>query len=388
MSKINSTTSRRKLAPRREPYWHREREGGFVGYRKLPEGEGTWIARWRDDEGRQRYHALGTIVDTESRHAFDAAIAKAREWFDSCAAGVDPDVATVADACKAYVSKLKRESGAAKADRAAADFRRLVDDDPIAKVDLRSLRDRHVEAWRERTATRPVKVGRGKALRDRPRAPATVNRDLVPLRAALNLALDRKLVPSDLAWRVALRPLKDADRRREVYLDRADRKRLIESAGSELAPFLRGLSLLPLRPGALAALNVADFNARTMSLRVGVDKAGGERRIALPPMTVGFLSEQARNKTPAAPLIARTDGGRWVKDRWKRAVKAAVEEAKLPAAITAYALRHSVITDLVTGGLPILTVAQISGTSVAMIERFYGHLQQRHAAEALGALAL
>jgi hypothetical protein len=40
-----------------------------------------------------------------------------------------------------------------------------------------------------------------------------------------------------------------------------------------------------------------------------------------------------------------------------------------------YTMRHSVISDLVHDGLDLLTVAQISGTSVAMIERHYGHLR-------------
>ncbi len=51
-------------------------------------------------------------------------------------------------------------------------------------------------------------------------------------------------------------------------------------------------------------------------------------------------------------------------------------------------MRHSVITDLVTGGLDLLTVALLSGTSVAMIERHYGHLRAEHAAPALATLAL
>jgi site-specific recombinase XerD len=51
-------------------------------------------------------------------------------------------------------------------------------------------------------------------------------------------------------------------------------------------------------------------------------------------------------------------------------------------------MRHSVITDLVTGGLDLLTVALLSGTSVAMIERHYGHLRAEHAAAALATLAL
>ena len=43
-------------------------------------------------------------------------------------------------------------------------------------------------------------------------------------------------------------------------------------------------------------------------------------------------------------------------------------------------MRHSVISDLVHDGLDLLTVAQISGTSVAMIERHYGHLRGEVAA--------
>ena len=39
-------------------------------------------------------------------------------------------------------------------------------------------------------------------------------------------------------------------------------------------------------------------------------------------------------------------------------------------------------------GAPLLTIAQISGTSVDMIEKHYGHLVQERAAEALAGLAL
>jgi len=46
-----------------------------------------------------------------------------------------------------------------------------------------------------------------------------------------------------------------------------------------------------------------------------------------------------------------------------------------------------VITDLIRARLPALTVAQLSGTSVAMIERHYGHLVRNHAEEALARLA-
>ena len=55
-------------------------------------------------------------------------------------------------------------------------------------------------------------------------------------------------------------------------------------------------------------------------------------------------------------------------------IKGAVNSANPPGAVAAYTLRHSVITDLIRVRLHALMVAQLSGTSVAMIERHYGHL--------------
>jgi site-specific recombinase XerD len=69
-------------------------------------------------------------------------------------------------------------------------------------------------------------------------------------------------------------------------------------------------------------------------------------------------------------------------------MEAAAAIAGLPPGTVLYTLRHSTITDLVVGGLDLLTVAQLSGASVEMIERHHGHLRADHAAEALARLAL
>ena len=87
-------------------------------------------------------------------------------------------------------------------------------------------------------------------------------------------------------------------------------------------------------------------------------------------------------------LFMRVGGGTWDRNTWGDAIEDAVKAAQLPAGTTAYTLRHSTITDLVTAGLPLLTVAQISGTSAEMIERHYGHLVRDAAVKALEALAL
>ncbi len=74
------------------------------------------------------------------------------------------------------------------------------------------------------------------------------------------------------------------------------------------------MSLLPMRPGAVAAFNVANFDNRLNSLMIGKDKAGKDRKITLPASTAAFFAEQTKEKTPGAPLFARAVGSAWNKD--------------------------------------------------------------------------
>ena len=122
-------------------------------------------------------------------------------------------------------------------------------------------------------------------------------------------------------------------------------------------------------PGLWPSSRLATSTGRLKVLKIGQDKSGKDRRIKLPNVTAEFFETASKDKLPTAPLLSRADGKAWNKDAWKGPVKAAVEAAKLPDGTTAYTLRHSVISDLVHDGLDLLTVAQISGTSVAMIER-------------------
>ncbi len=228
--------------------------------------------------------------------------------------------------------------------------------------------------------------GTGDAMTRR-RSAATINRYMVPLRAALNLALSDGYALSALAWQGALKPM-EANGRRNVYLDRGQRRALLETLPEDIKPFITALCLLPIRPGALAHLRVSDFDSRQNALLIHHDKAGAGRSILLPDATAKHLHASARGKLPAAPLFARWDGKAWDKEMWKKPVKEGMRAAGLPEAASAYTLRHSVITDLVTEGLDLFTVAQLSGTSVAMIEKHYGHLQRDRAAKALAGLSL
>jgi integrase len=382
---LSRVKHREALAPRREPYWHRLRPGCFVGYRpSARSGAGTWIARaYDEDGGGYRLKALGDFGVFLAKDKFAAAKTEAETFAAKVEAGgeVQSAIVTVEDACRAYASDDSERD---------ARFRRYVYSDPIAKVKLAKLRRHHTRAWRERLAACPALVSRRKKGEPvtRPRAPASVNRDQAALRTALGRFLAVGAPGSEGAWQEPLKPIKNAVKRRTLYLSRDQRRALLQNVTIEAEPFVRALCLLPLRPGAVAALTVAEFDTNTSELTVGKDKAGNNRRIVIPEAAARLFASQAKDKRTSDSLFMRRNGRAWDSDTWKHPISAAAKEAKLPSGVSAYTLRHSVITDLVGAGLPLLTVAQISGTSAEMIERHYGHLARDAAVEALAGLTL
>lgn len=390
-TKIDTVTARSKLKLSREPYWQRVTKGFYVGFRKMSlNSSGTWLIRLVEENGQKTVRSLGTLEDCAQHARFDRAVESAREWLAERTrvnVAVPKSEHTVLDACDAYVERVRELKGDKPANDLKGRYQRWILPDPIHSVQLVALTREHFTQFRRRVAATPVKVG--KSGRERERSKDTVNRDIAALRAALNHALEERLVTTDFSWRASLKAYKNVSKRRNLYLDREQRRALIAHVRTDdIAGFLRALSVLPLRPGALASLTVQDFDHRLHVLRIGTDKSGADRKIKLPTTTAKLFEQVDRNGPPTAPLLARADGQAWNKDSWKKPIKDAATKAGLPACTTAYTLRHSVITDLVHDGLDLLTVAQLSGTSVAMIEKHYGHLRSEVATEALARLAL
>lgn len=381
---LSKVSNRERLKAQREPHWHCLRAGCYVGFRPSTMGrKGTWIAR-AYDEDKRRYSSksLGDFGTLPAQAMFAAAKQATEAFAEVIETGGEarPKIQTVRDACEDY-AKTRPE--------AASRFKRNVYETPLAKVRLGKLRKRHLEDWRKALEAKPALVSRNKGgeTRTRKRAPSSINRDMAVLRAALSQFVAPGTPKTEGAWQEALKAIPNADGRRTLYLDEAQRVRLIKAASAEIAPFIRAMCLLPLRPGALSKLTVADFDKRTSELTIGQDKNGKPRRIKLQPQAVALFTAQATRKLPAAPLFMRDNGKAWDKNTWKVAIRQAAKAAKLPSETTAYTLRHCTITDLVRRNLPLLTIAQISGTSAEMIERHYGHLTSDAAVEALATLA-
>jgi integrase len=380
LSKVGNRTA---LKPRREPYWQKLANGQYLGFRLLtPASTGSWSARaYEPTTKKQLFQALGDFSHLQASERFGAASEAARKWFRHLDGGGSAEAITVGDACRQY---------AALHSEVEVRFKRYVYEDPIAKVPLQKLTEPLVRAWRARLASLPAVVSKKRdgTVTTRQRAAATLNRDMVPFRAALNMAQASGYVLSNLAWKRALEPA-PANGRRNTYLDKSQRAALVGAIEAEdIRTFVHGLCLLPLRPGAMASLRVCDFDPRRGELLVHADKTGAGRRILLPKETITLFTELSKGQASDAPLFRRADGRKWDKDSWKGPIRKAAEQADLPDSVSAYTLRHSTITDLVQGGLDLLTIAQVSGTSVAMIEKHYGHLQGKRAAQALAALAI
>ena len=384
---ISTVTARAKLKPRREPYWFRITMGFYLGFRKMTAtSEGTWNFRAMDvTTQKEVFKTMGNFSELPAHQRFDAAQTEAMTHVEHIGKGGIIKPKTIRDVCESYVNQQRQNKTASAAKDAEKRFNSYVlDNERFAALELSKLTPAHIDSWRKALAKRPTTSGGN---RGEKRTASTLNRDMTPFRAALNHAFEESWVTSDFAWRGKLKPIEDADKKRELYLDKDQRTKFISMAAPDLALFLRGMAMLPVRPGALSTLTVGDFDKRLMTLQIKVDKTG-TRKIKLPAATADVFALTAKDKLPSAPLFARSNGSAWNKDSWKYPVKDAATAANMPEGTTAYTLRHSVISDLVHGGLDLLKVAQISGTSVRMIEKHYGHLRGEIAANALASLVL
>ena len=390
-TKIDTVTARDSLKARHAPYWQKIRAECHLGYRKTTAtSSGAWIARYRDSDGKYQLSSLGSLDTLPNNQRYDAAVKLAEKIFNHRNAGGSAVGITVGEACDRYVQKQRDEGKEVAAKDLEVRFKRWMHSDKkLSGTPLLKLTQGMVNDWRN-TLTKTKAIPQDKdTTATQPRAASTINREMAVFKAALNLAMRDGYATSDTAWKYKLTPIKNATGRRDCYLDATQRRALIASAQSDLSALLRALSLVPFRPGAMAALTAGSFDKRLGVLTVGKDKSGADRKINLPPATSAFFAEQAANKLPSAPLLSQASGKFWDKDAWKKPFKRAAAAAKLPNDATAYALRHSTITDLIAlHHLDTMTVAQLSGTSVMMIEKHYGHLLRDHAANALALLAL
>jgi integrase len=362
---LSTKSARARLNHRREPYWTQIGRGSYLGFRS---GAGTWIARYRDGDGKQHYQSLG------EHEEFTIAKEQAERWLSQVTKGAHraPSRGTVRDALSGYVRHLRSIGRRTTAWDVGQRFRLTVPrSGEFGRKKLEDTRREDFETWRN-----GLRKGR---------QPRSVNRQVRAVVAALNWAVkDGGFVGNREAWKLT-HLVDDGEESTPVFLTPEQRDRLIAAASPTAAALLTGFRHTGARPSELAKATVADFDAKggtvTLSHRKGRGAKFRSRATQLDDEGVKFFKAQTRGKLPKAPLITNEAGGHFTDQQWCREIELAIIAAnktarkpaqRIPAGASAYSFRHTRISELLQlYGIDPLTTAQQTGTSIAMIERFY-----------------
>lgn len=402
--KIDSRSARARLPGRREPYWTVLSAGCALGYRKGVKG-GTWIARFRGDDGRQHYGPLGAADDARdpdglSVFSFAQAQERARAWFDRQAREQAGDLApsgrpyTVADALAEYRADYLRRGGKAvdRLDWSAAAWI----NSKLGAIELATLSKQRIVAWHQKVAETPARLrtkpGEPQKHRDSDSSPeavrrrrSTANRVLTILKGALNHAHREGKCASDDAWRT-VRSFREADAARLRYLSDDEARRLTNACPADFRALVTGALLTGCRYGELAAVTVDDFNPDSGTLRVRASKSGKPRHVVLTQEGRDFLTTLATGKLGSAHLFLRGNGRPWGKSEQQRPFSAACAKAKIDPPVNFHGLRHTYASRLAMRGVPLAVIAaQLGHADTRMVERHYGHMAPSYVADTVRA---
>jgi integrase len=398
--KIDTRSARARLPTRREPYWTVISEGCALGYRRGAKG-GTWIGRFRDENGRQHYDALGAADDARDADGltvfnFQQAQARARDWFKLKATEQAGDFVpldrpyTVADALADHLADYKRRSGKAT-DRMEWSVRAWIEPE-LGNVPVAKLTRRRIQDWHQRVAEAPARLRTrtGETQRHREsdtssegvrRRRSAANRVLTILKAALNHAHREGRCASDDAWR-QVRPFRGADTARMRYLSEDEAKRLTNGCPADFRALVAAALLTGCRYGELTALVADDFNRDAGTIRVRVSKSEKPRHVVLTEEGRDFFASLAAGQTGTAFLLVRQNGRPWGKSEQQRPLAGACEVARIDPPVNFHGLRHTYASRLAMRGVPLAVIAaQLGHSDTRMVEKHYGHLAPNYIAD-------
>ena len=408
ISDIDSPSKRGRLAPRKNPYWQGVsggRGGVSLGYRKPASGAGVWIAKIVA-RGRRVEERLGASDDDGTLLAgaltYRAAVTAALDWGKrqyeaGQASAAGSSVPTVRTAVAGYVAERKKRSAREGGNAEGRLARHVLADEEFAALPLAKLRASDIEAWRSRLAIAGhVEIHEGDERE--PIAPATVNRLMNDVRAALNGAAERhrRELPAHLPAEIKVGTRAMAvtgDARKQLLSDQQIRS--VITAAFEVDDDFGRLVLVAAVTGArhsqFGRLRVGDVQSEQLRLMMP-GSAKGRSAKARPHVAIPVTVETLDKLRPALtdrgadePLLERwayrsVGPVKWEKDHrraWGPAYEvdkswaATIAKAGVPSDTIMYAFRHSSIVRGLKAGLPVRLVAALHDTSSEMIERHY-----------------
>jgi integrase len=403
-AKLDSRSARAKLPERTEPYWQPISPGCHLGYAKGVRG-GSWIAKYRAEDGSRQKEKLGTaddVLDADGAAilSFSQAQTRAHEWFKTAARRAAGEVEhapgsyMVRDAVAEYLGWFERNRKSGDRTRLVAEVHILPS---LGGIEVAKLTKRRLEAWRDELVAMPPRKRSAKAAEkpayretgDDPdalrRRRSTTNRVWTVLRSALNRAYHEGRVSSDDAWR-RIQPYRAVDAARVRWLTDGEIRRLLNACDGEFRTLATAALFSGARYGELAIMRAGDLDLEAGTAWIRPGKTDRGRHVYLTTEGKGFFRQAAAGKQSDQLLFWHPSGRAWGKSEQQRPLAAACQNAKLLPAISFHGFRHTFASRLVQRGVPLKIVAdQLGHTDTRMVEKHYGHLAENHIAVAIRA---
>lgn len=406
--KIDSRTARARLGQRREPYWTVISAGCALGYRRGAKG-GTWIFKFRDEDGKRQLKGLGAADDARdpdglSVFSFAQAQAEARDWFQAKARERAGDFVpldrpyTVADALVDYRAAYlagDTKGGGKAVDRLDASAAAWIIPE-LGPVPVDKLTKTKLIAWHQNIAKTPprLRTKPGAVQRHREtntsvegirRRRSTANRVLTILKAVLNYAHQERRAATDDAWRT-VKPFREVDAARLRYLSDDEARRLTNACPEDFRALVTVALLTGCRYGELAAMIVDDFNPDVGTVQVRTSKRGKPRHVVLTEEGRDFLAGLGAGRPGGARVFLRKNGKPWGKSEQQRPLSAACTAVRIDPPVNFHGLRHTYASRLAMRGVPLAVIAaQLGHADTRMVEKHYGHLAPSYIADTVRA---
>ena len=349
-----------------------ERSYHNVDGKRVPRGSWQWVVYDPDRKPKRKWVNLRTESKAAAmRKATD--LAKRRDlgtfdpWADAAPSGV-----ALAEAAAAYLQSQRKAGRSEKTVAAARRILEGLEKRLPAGTQVGQVERRHVERYL--AAPKPNKE---------PKAPATVRRYLAVLGHFFAFCVGRGHLRQSPAEGIEA-PKGRANRRDHVSPREAEAMlRALDSAetlaGHSMA-WLRdwvefGLGT-GLRPGEQQDLLWSDVRLAEGSVHVrGTKTEESDRDLPVRGVAAAVLRRRqaARRSEADGPVFTGVGGGPVSMGYLTKRLKKLAKAAKVRKNVTAYSLRHSYGTEMMTAGTPLLYLAKLMGTSAEMIERHYAH---------------
>ncbi|MEP6388500.1 MAG: site-specific integrase [Halioglobus sp.] len=389
---LRTPTSRKKLPADNNPYFERVTTGVYLGFRRSPgTGAETWLGRYRKDS-KNKQIALGNVADLSHAEALEKLTKDRNADLDGKAVGKGERGVrgwTVARTVDEYIEAhkdAKKNPNWARNSRMRANnalFVRKGDDlvpRAIAKLRLVEVEKGDIQAMQRELAAKME--------------PASINRTVVVVRAAINWAVEEK--------KLKIKPLEGAKRAKEPKKPKAPRAKfpipdciqMIEAAPDFLQPILRCQLYTGCRPVGARRLVVEDVDLEGRkvwftSLKGDDNQAFHRYYTSLSDEAAEFFADQIEGKEPTDPVFTNKAKQPWQETNLSKVFrnfrKRHEDHAKWK---TMYSLRHSVITYVLLNGMTPSQAAEEYDTSLEYIEKNYNERNDDRARAAVPSMRI